>query len=38
MRAKGIETLNRVPGSLESAPNECRALEPEVLPCRIVHV
>ena len=38
MPAKEIEAFSRVPGSLESAPYDCRGLGPAVLPCRVVHV
>ena len=37
MPAKEIETLSRIPASLESAPYDCRELGPAVLPCRVVH-
>ena len=37
MPAKEIETLNRMPASLESAPYNCRELGLAVLPCRVVH-
>jgi hypothetical protein len=38
MPAKEIETLSRVPGSLESAPYDRRGLGPAVFPRRVVHV
>jgi len=37
MPPKEVETLSRVPGSLESVPYDCRRLGPAVLPCRVVH-
>ena len=37
MPAKEIETLSRVPVSLESASYERRGPGPALLPCRVVH-